>query len=147
MGESISNFNLDVFPEFDPIVFACVPACPGKLWPYVGKKVLTLDEGFGFYEAGMDELGKSLLTRIHELSLTDKGNTVEDFYFIEKVVVVELHPPSVVSTKGSASDPKSRLVSAKEKAIKLNSKPLSQCKKCGELGHHDSWNCGRQKGK
>ncbi|KAG6389746.1 hypothetical protein SASPL_151219 [Salvia splendens] len=36
------------------------------------------------FPAGIDELGKSLLTRIPKLSSADKGNTVEDFYFAEK---------------------------------------------------------------
>ena len=99
------------------------------------------------FSAGIDELGKSLMTRIHEPSSGDKDKPVKDFYFAKKPAVVRVQPPSVVSTKGSKSDSKSRLVSAKEKAIKLNSKPLRQCKKCGEFGHHDSRNCGRQKGK
>ncbi|XP_047947257.1 protein FAR1-RELATED SEQUENCE 5-like [Salvia hispanica] len=99
------------------------------------------------FSAGIDELGKSLMTRIHEPSSADKDKPVKDFYFAEKPAVVRVHPPSVVSTKGSKSDSKSRLVSAKEKTIKLNNKPLRQCKKCGEFGHHDSRNCGRQKGK
>ncbi|XP_047979075.1 uncharacterized protein LOC125220994 [Salvia hispanica] len=76
------------------------------------------------FSAGIDELGKSLMTRIHEPSSADKDKLVKDFYFAEKPTVVRVQPPSVVSTKGSKSDSKIRLVSAKEKAIKLNSKPL-----------------------
>ena len=74
---------------------------------------------------------------------TDKHKRVEDFYLVDKPDVVEVETPSVVRTKGCASDAKSRLMSIKEKVVILSSKPNRQCKKCGELGHHDSRNCGR----
>ncbi|XP_047942917.1 protein FAR1-RELATED SEQUENCE 5-like [Salvia hispanica] len=68
MGDSIINFDLDVFLEvnciltnlphvlsFDPV--ACVPACPDELRPYVGKKFHSLDEGIAFYEGYGRETG------------------------------------------------------------------------------------------
>ncbi|KAG6401515.1 hypothetical protein SASPL_138373 [Salvia splendens] len=39
------------------------------------------------------------------------------------------------------------LPSRVEKDLKLKSKPLSQCKKCQEWGHHDSKNCDKFKEK
>ncbi|KAG6411344.1 hypothetical protein SASPL_129424 [Salvia splendens] len=56
---------------------------------------------------------------------------------------VVVQPPEVVGTKGSGS----RLPSRVEKALKLKSKPLRQCKKCQEWGHHDSRNCDKFKEK
>ncbi|KAG6406987.1 hypothetical protein SASPL_129967 [Salvia splendens] len=56
---------------------------------------------------------------------------------------VVVQPPEVVSMKGSGS----RLPLRVEKALKLKSKPLRQCKKCQEWGHHDSRNCDKFKEK
>ncbi|KAG6424226.1 hypothetical protein SASPL_114641 [Salvia splendens] len=62
-----------------------------------------------------------------------KKKLIEEFYGAEAPQEVDVQPPEVVSTKGSGS----RLPSRVEKALKLKSKPLRQCKKCQEWGHHD----------
>ncbi|KAG6385930.1 hypothetical protein SASPL_154813 [Salvia splendens] len=59
---------------------------------------------------------------------------IEEFYGAEAPQEVDVQPPEVVSTKGCGS----RLPSRVEKALKLKRKPLRQCKKCQEWGHHDS---------
>ncbi|KAG6418388.1 hypothetical protein SASPL_120592 [Salvia splendens] len=76
-------------------------------------------------------------------STAQKKKIMEEFYGPEAPQEVDVHPPEVVSTKGCGS----RLPSRVEKALKLKSKPMSQCKKCQEWGHHDSRNCDKFKEK
>ncbi|XP_042032398.1 protein FAR1-RELATED SEQUENCE 5-like [Salvia splendens] len=76
-------------------------------------------------------------------STAQKKKLMEEFYGAEAPQEVEVQPPEVVSTKGGGS----RLPSRVEKALKLKSKPLHQCKKCQEWGHHDSRNCNKFKEK
>ncbi|KAG6430645.1 hypothetical protein SASPL_108717 [Salvia splendens] len=61
---------------------------------------------------------------------------IEEFYGADAPKEVDVQPLEVVSTKGSGS----RLPSRVEKDLKLKNKPLRQCKKCQEWGHHDSRN-------
>ncbi|KAG6414316.1 hypothetical protein SASPL_127035 [Salvia splendens] len=68
---------------------------------------------------------------------------MEEFYGAEAPQEVEVQPPEVVSTKGCGSSLPSRV----EKALKLKNKPMRQCKKCQEWGHHDSRNCDKFKEK
>ncbi|KAG6406086.1 hypothetical protein SASPL_133683 [Salvia splendens] len=68
---------------------------------------------------------------------------IEKFYGAEAPQEVDVQPPEVVSTKGCGS----RLPSRVEKSLKLKRKPLRQCKKCQEWGHHDSRNCDKFKEK
>ncbi|KAG6407378.1 hypothetical protein SASPL_130367 [Salvia splendens] len=77
------------------------------------------------------------------MSTSQKKKLIEDFYGAEAPQEVDVHPPEVVSTKGSGS----RVPSRVEKALKLKSKPLRQCKKCQEWGHRDSRNCDKFKEK
>ncbi|KAG6390877.1 hypothetical protein SASPL_148622 [Salvia splendens] len=56
---------------------------------------------------------------------------------------VDVQPPEVVVTKGSGS----KLPSRVEKVLMLKSKPLRQCMKRQEWGHHDSSNCDKFKEK
>lgn len=76
-----------------------------------------------------------------------KPQRVENLYGSARPSVVSVHPPNVVSTKGSGSRTGKRIVSSVEKAIILQNKPKRRCAKCGEKGHHDARNCGREKGK
>ncbi|KAG6433569.1 hypothetical protein SASPL_105183 [Salvia splendens] len=76
-------------------------------------------------------------------STAQKKKIMEEFYGAEAPQEVEVQPPEVVSTKGSGS----RLPSRVEKALKLKNKPMRQCKKCQEWGHHDSRNCDKFKEK
>ncbi|KAG6403339.1 hypothetical protein SASPL_135556 [Salvia splendens] len=69
-------------------------------------------------------------------STAQKNKLIEEFYGAGAPQEVDVQPPEVVSTKGSGS----RLPSRVEKALKLKNKPLRQCKKCQEWGHHDSRN-------
>ncbi|KAG6424563.1 hypothetical protein SASPL_114981 [Salvia splendens] len=71
-------------------------------------------------------------------SHVDNQSPVDDI-----VENTDVQPPEVVSTKGCGS----RLPSRVEMVLKLKSKPLSQCKKCQEWGHHDSRNCDKFKEK
>ena len=93
------------------------------------------------FSIGMLEYDQRKDSDSPNMSVGENGNTVEDFYSIERPALVEVQPPNVVQTKGSCSDSASRLVSAKEKAVVLASKPKRRCGKCRELGHHDSRNC------
>ncbi|KAG6408062.1 hypothetical protein SASPL_131064 [Salvia splendens] len=72
-------------------------------------------------------------------STAQKKKIMEEFYGAEAPQEVDVQPPEVVSTKGSGS----RLPSRAEKALKVKSKPLRQCKKCQEWGYHDSRNCNK----
>ncbi|XP_047942783.1 uncharacterized protein LOC125189561 [Salvia hispanica] len=92
------------------------------------------------FSAGMLEYDRKKESDSPNMSVGENGNTVEDFYSIERPALVEVQPPNVVQTKGSCSDSASRLVSAKEKAVVLASKPKRRCGKCRELRHHDSRN-------
>ncbi|KAG6431140.1 hypothetical protein SASPL_109215 [Salvia splendens] len=68
---------------------------------------------------------------------------MEEFYGAEAPQKVDVQPPEVVSMKGYGS----RLPSRVEKALKLKSRPMRQCKKCQEWGHHNSRNCDKFKEK
>ena len=92
------------------------------------------------FSAGMLEYDRKKESDSPIMSVGENGNRVEDFYSIERPALVEVQPPNVVQTKGSCSDSASRLVSAKEKAVVLASKPKRRCGKCRELRHHDSRN-------
>ncbi|XP_041995826.1 uncharacterized protein LOC121745948 [Salvia splendens] len=93
---------------------------------------------FNFYrlvqksEGNMDHL--SLLCAVIE-----KKKMGEEFYGMAVPDVIDVHPPDVVRTKGSASD----RVTKRESAIRKANKPLRRCGKCHEMGRHDSRNCGR----
>ncbi|XP_042041490.1 protein FAR1-RELATED SEQUENCE 5-like [Salvia splendens] len=127
---------------------------------YVDEKkkaqAILLGEMLGLYQAVSVDIDK-----IHELTLivrearqqifadgvvtstAQKKKIMEEFYGAEAPQEVEVQPPEVVSTKGSGS----RLPSRVEKALKLKNKPMRQCKKCQEWGHHDSRNCDKFKEK
>ncbi|KAG6430343.1 hypothetical protein SASPL_108408 [Salvia splendens] len=61
-------------------------------------------------------------------STAQKKKIMEEFYGAEAPQEVDVQPPEVVSTKGCGS----RLPSRVEKALKLKSKRMRQCKKCQE---------------
>ncbi|KAG6426919.1 hypothetical protein SASPL_111158 [Salvia splendens] len=127
---------------------------------YVDEKkkaqAILLGEMLGLYQAVSVDIDQ-----IHELTLivrearqqifadgvvtstAQKKKIMEEFYGAEAPQEVEVQPPEVVSTKGSGS----RLPSRVEKALKLKNKPMRQCKKCQEWGHHDSRNCDKFKEK
>ena len=92
---------------------------------------------------GMEALGEKLFNGT--FSSMDKEQRFENLYGSSRPNVVTVHPPAVVKTKGSGSG--GRIVSHKEKALREQQRPCRQCKKCGEFGHHDSRNCGREKDK
>ncbi|XP_042051398.1 protein FAR1-RELATED SEQUENCE 5-like [Salvia splendens] len=97
---------------------------------------------------GMEELSQKLFgDTVPSVSSTDKAQRIENLYGVSRPSVVNVHPPNVVSTKGSGSRSGKRIASAIEKAIILQNKPKRRCAKCRELGHHDARNCGREKGK
>ncbi|KAL1564053.1 protein FAR1-RELATED SEQUENCE 5-like [Salvia divinorum] len=93
--------------------------------------------------AGLYDLEEHIFGNGAVPSVIEKKKMVEDFYGMSVPDVIDVHPPDVVSTKGSGTD----RVSRRETAIKKSNKPLRRCGKCHELGHHDSRNCGRVNGK
>lgn len=64
----------------------------------------------------------------------------EEYYGSTIPSKVSVLPPDKVNTKGSGS----RLISRKEKAIRMMNKPLRKCSKCGQMARHDARNCDKQ---
>ncbi|XP_042035260.1 protein FAR1-RELATED SEQUENCE 11-like [Salvia splendens] len=89
------------------------------------------------FAAIIEEGRKQLLGEDVVLSSTQKRAMIENFYGSHVPNNIEVHPPEVVSTKGSGSRKKSK----RESAIKLAMKPGRKCGNCHEIGHHDSRNC------
>ncbi|XP_042041249.1 protein FAR1-RELATED SEQUENCE 5-like [Salvia splendens] len=89
------------------------------------------------FAAIMEEGKKQLLGEGVVLSSTEKRTLIENFYGSQVPNFIEVHPPDVVSTKGSGSMKKSK----KESTMKLAMKPGRKCGNCHEIGHHDSRNC------
>ncbi|XP_047948993.1 protein FAR1-RELATED SEQUENCE 5-like [Salvia hispanica] len=86
----------------------------------------------------MAEGKKEVLGEGNVLSISEKRQMIENFYGSEVPSEIEVHPPDVVSTKGSG-----RRLSRLEKEIRELSKPGRKCGKCGEIGQHDSRNCDK----
>ncbi|KAG6432909.1 hypothetical protein SASPL_104499 [Salvia splendens] len=163
---SISNYSspevykvLDHFSNTWTVTFSVEDSVYVATHVYVDEKkaqAILLGEMLGLYQAVSIDIDQ-----IHELtyivrearqqifadgvvtSTTQKKKLMEEFYGAEAPQEVDVQPPEVVSTKGCGS----RLPSRVEKALKLKSKSLRQCKKCQEWGHHDSRNCDKFKGK
>ncbi|XP_042051248.1 protein FAR1-RELATED SEQUENCE 5-like [Salvia splendens] len=89
------------------------------------------------FAAIIEECKKQLLGEGVDLSSTEKKALIENFYGSQVPNFIEVHPPDVVSTKGSGSRKKSN----KESAMKLAMKPCRKWGNCHEIGHHDSRNC------
>ncbi|XP_041995684.1 protein FAR1-RELATED SEQUENCE 5-like [Salvia splendens] len=89
------------------------------------------------FAAIIEEGKKQLLGEDVVLSSTQNRAMIENFYGSHVSNNIEVHPPEVVSTKGSGSRKKSK----RESAIKLAMKPGRKCGNCHEIGHHDSRNC------
>ncbi|KAG6406028.1 hypothetical protein SASPL_133624 [Salvia splendens] len=97
---------------------------------------------------GMEELSHKLVgDTVPSVSSMGKSQRSENLYGLARPNVVSVHPPNVVSTKGSGSTSGRRIQSSVEKAIILHNKPKRRCAKCREMGHHDAMNCDREKGK
>ncbi|XP_042023005.1 uncharacterized protein LOC121770322 [Salvia splendens] len=88
---------------------------------------------------GLEDLEEHIFENCVIPSVIEKKKMVEEFYGMTVPDVIDVHPPDVVRTKGSASD----RVSKRESAIKKANKPLRRCGKCHEMGRHDSRNCVR----
>ncbi|XP_042030902.1 protein FAR1-RELATED SEQUENCE 5-like [Salvia splendens] len=105
------------------------------------------DDMFALFD-GMEELSHKLFgDTVPSVSSMGKAQSIENLYGLARPSVVTVHPPNVVSTKGSGSTSGKRIQSSLEKAIILQNKPKRRCAKCREMGHHDARNCGREKGK
>ncbi|KAG6402816.1 hypothetical protein SASPL_135029 [Salvia splendens] len=89
------------------------------------------------------EARQQIFSNVVVTSTAQKKKIMEESYGAEAPQEVDVHPPEVVSTKGCGS----RLPSRVEKALKLKSKHMRQCKKCQEWGHYDSRNCDKFKEK
>ncbi|KAG6427422.1 hypothetical protein SASPL_111667 [Salvia splendens] len=92
-------------------------------------QAILLGEMLGIYQAVSVDIDQ-----IHELTSIVRAEAPQE---------LDVQPPEVVNMKGCGS----RLPSRVEKALKLKSEPLRQCKKCQEWGHHDSRNCDKFKEK
>lgn len=90
---------------------------------------------------GVIDVGQSVTGHASQAAVNDKKKAFEEFYGAAVPEEIQVHPPDVVKTKGSGS----RLVSRKEKAIKLANRPKRRCAKCKEMGNHDSRNCDKIK--
>ena len=58
---------------------------------------------------------------------------------------ITAHALDVVSTKGGASDKKSKIKSSIEKAIGKANKPHRHCGKCHKVTDHNARSCGKKK--
>ncbi|KAH6775754.1 hypothetical protein C2S52_013315 [Perilla frutescens var. hirtella] len=73
-------------------------------------------------------------------TMSKKSRLFSDFYGLCTPSEVDVHPPELVKTKGSASCIKSKEEVRAERA----KKPLRTCKKCGKKANHDSRNCRKK---
>lgn len=111
------------------------------VFKWVGKIEGDNDKMISFV-AGINELGASIVGGDSDVShVMEKKRLLEDFYGAPVPEKIDVLPPDVVKTKGSGS----RLISRKEKAIRLLEKPQRRCAKCKQLANHDSRNCDSQK--
>lgn len=67
----------------------------------------------------------------------NKAQIIQDYYGTSVPDHVSVLPPEKVKTKGSGS----RLISRREKAIRVMNKPLRRCNKCKQMARHDARNC------
>ncbi|XP_047979269.1 protein FAR1-RELATED SEQUENCE 5-like [Salvia hispanica] len=77
-------------------------------------------------------------------SSLDKNDSIMNIYGIVVPEEITAHAPDVVSTKGGASDKKSRIKSSIEKAIEKANKPHMRCGKCHKVTDHNARSCGRK---
>ncbi|XP_042067200.1 protein FAR-RED IMPAIRED RESPONSE 1-like [Salvia splendens] len=77
-------------------------------------------------------------------SLVDKNGSIKNIYGIIVPEEITAHAPDVVSTKGGASDKKSRIKSSIEKAIEKASKLHRRCGECHKVTDHNARSCGRK---
>ena len=77
-------------------------------------------------------------------SSLDKNDSIMNIYGIAVPEEITAHAPDVVSTKGGASDKKSRIKSSIEKAIEKANKPHRRCGKCHKVTDHNARSCGRK---
>lgn len=87
----------------------------------------------------LNDAGEFVSGQTSECSVNDKRKAFIDFYGAPVPDKVDVMPPNVIKTKGSGS----RIVSRKEKVVKLMNKPLRRCAKCKQMTHHDSRNCDK----
>ena len=77
-------------------------------------------------------------------SSVDKNDSIKNIYGIDVLEEITAHAPNVVSTKGGASDKKSRIKSSIEKAIEKTNKLHRRCGKCHKVTDHNARSCGRK---
>ncbi|XP_042059418.1 protein FAR1-RELATED SEQUENCE 5-like [Salvia splendens] len=77
-------------------------------------------------------------------SSVDKNDSIKNIYGIVVPEEITARAPDVVSTKGGASDKKSRIKSSIEKAIEKESKLHRRCGKCHKVTDHNARSCGRK---
>ncbi|KAG6418538.1 hypothetical protein SASPL_120742 [Salvia splendens] len=105
------------------------------------------DDIFALFD-GMEELSHKLFgDTVPSVSSMGKAQRIVNLYGLARPNVVSVHPPNVVSTKGSDNTSGRKIQSSVEKAIILHNKPKRRCAKCREMGHHNARKCGREKGK
>ncbi|KAG6390867.1 hypothetical protein SASPL_148612 [Salvia splendens] len=98
------------------------------------------DDIFALFD-GMEEISQKFFgDTVPSVSSMSKAQRIENLCGSSRPNVVSVHPPNVVSTKGSHSTSGRRIRLAVEKAIILQNKPKRRCAKCREIGHHDARN-------
>ncbi|XP_042029779.1 protein FAR1-RELATED SEQUENCE 5-like [Salvia splendens] len=104
---------------------------------------LTSDEsasGQGYNEDDKLQIGN----RCRERYFVDKNDSIKNIYGIAVPEEITARALDVVSTKGGASDKKSRIKSSIEKAIEKASKLHRHCGKCHKVTDHNARSCGRK---
>ncbi|XP_042017137.1 uncharacterized protein LOC121765136 [Salvia splendens] len=77
-------------------------------------------------------------------SSVDKNDSIKNIYGIAVPEEITAHAPDVVSTKGGASDKKSRIKSSIDKTIEKASKLHRRCGKCHKVIDHNAKSYGRK---
>ncbi|XP_041995624.1 protein FAR1-RELATED SEQUENCE 5-like [Salvia splendens] len=77
-------------------------------------------------------------------SSVDKNDSIKNIYGVVVPEEITAHAPDVVSTKGGASDKKSRIKSSIEKAIEKANKLHRYCGKCHKVTDHNARSCGKK---
>ncbi|KAH6835291.1 hypothetical protein C2S53_014997 [Perilla frutescens var. hirtella] len=106
---------------------------------------LSVDEGdtanMSLLLQSLRELREGFLSGdIEDDTMSKKSRLFSDFYGLCAPSEVEVYPPELVKTKGSAS----RIKSKEEARAERAKKPLRTCKKCRKKADHDSRNCGKK---
>lgn len=97
------------------------------------------DDKLEEYVKQLVELKKEIDASMPSKILQNKDSLMESIVGVSKPDVIEIHNPTGIRNKGCGTG--KRLKSRVEKAINENTKPKRLCRRCNEIGRHDSRNC------